>query len=122
MTQGITGSYAINGTDLTLQPTSGRWMSTTILGITGDGHPIYPAIRQFEVRWNINSQSDVNQIMNFFNTITITGTVSVDLPEYNSSAYQFKTYPGCVLYEPGRSEYFTEHTKEFVLTVGNIRV
>jgi len=122
MTQGVTGSYAINGSDLALQPTSGRWMPTTILGVTGDGHPIYPAIRQFEMRWNINAQSDVNALVNYFNTTAITGTASVDLPEYNSSVYQFKTYSGCVLFEPSRSEYFTEHTREFVLYVGNIRV
>lgn len=122
MTIGASGSYGVNGSDFTLQPTSGRWIPPSRLGITGDGHPIYPAIREFEIRWSLSSQSDLNQIQNFRELVLLTGTVSVDLPAYRGNSYVFQTYPGCTLYEPERGQYFDDYTSDFVLVVGNIRV
>ena len=120
MTVGASGTYAINGTDFTLQPTSGRWLSQSMVGITGDGHPIYPAVFEFEIRWSLSAQSDLDQIQDWRDSIVLTGTASVDLPAYRGSAYVFQTYTGCSLYEPSRGMYFNEHTSEFVLIVGNI--
>lgn len=122
MTAGASGSYAINGTDLLLQPTSGRWSPQSVLGITGDGHPIYPRVHEYELRWNIISQYDLDQIQDFRNLVILTGTVSVDLPIYLGPSYIFQTYNSCVLYEPERGSYFAEHTTEFILLVGNIVV
>jgi len=121
MTTGATGSYAINSTNFTLQPTSGRWIPQSILGITGDGHPIYSAIHEFELRWSLSTPSDVYQIQNFRNTVILTGTASADLPAYRASSYIFQTYSGCSIYEPDRGQYFREHTTEFVLIIGNIK-
>lgn len=120
MTAGASGSYGVNGTDFTLQPTSGRWMPLSIVGTTGDGHPIYPAVHEFEIRWSLSSQSDVDQTQTFRDLVVLTGTVSVDLPVYRGASYIFNTYTGCTLYEPDRNAYFNEHTTEFVLMVGNI--
>lgn len=102
MTIGASGSYGINGTDFTLQPTYGRWRPMSTLGITGDGHPIYSAVHEFEIHWSLSSQSDLNQIQTFRDMIWLTGTVSVDLPAYRGAEYVFQTYTGCTLYEPDR--------------------
>ncbi len=120
MTIGASGSYGINGVDFTLQPTSGRWIPQSSVGITGDGHPIYPAVHEFQIRWNLSEQVDLNQIQTFRDSVILTGTVPVDLPIYRGPAYIFYTYTGCTLYEPDRGEYFSENTTEFILTVGNI--
>ena len=122
MAPGSSGTYAINGTDFTLQPTSGRWMPRSPVGITGDGHPIYPAIYEFEIRWSLSSQEDLYQIQNFRDAVVLTGTINVDLPAYRGSSYVFQTYTGCTLYEPERGQYFNEHTSDFRLIVGNIRL
>ena len=122
MTVGASGTYGINGVDLTLQPTYGRWIPQGVLGITGDGHPIYSAIREFEIHWSLSAQSDLDQIQDARDLIYLTGTVSVDLPAYRGSSYVFQTYSGCVLYEPERGAYFSDHTSEFVIIVGNIQV
>lgn len=122
MTIGASGSYAINGTDLTLQPTSGRWMPQSMLGMTGDGHPIYSAIHEFQVNWSLTAQDELNQIQTFRDTVLLTGTVSVDLPQYKSSSYVFYRYTGCTLYEPERGDYFVENTTDFTLIIGNIRI
>lgn len=122
MTIGASGSYGINGTDFTLQPTSGRWLPMSAVGITGDGHPIYPAIHEFELLWSLSPQDDLNQIQNFRDAIILTGTISIDLPAYRGASYVFQTYTGCTLYEPERGTYFSEHTIEFGLIVGNIHL
>lgn len=118
---GASGSYAINGTDFTLQPTSGRWMPQSSLGYTGDGHPIFSAVHEFQIRWQLTEQVDLDQVQTWRDSIGITGSVAIDLPVYRGPAYIFQTYSGCVLSEPERGEYFSENTTEFMLTVGNIR-
>ena len=120
MTIGASGTFGINGTDFTLQPTSGRWMPQSVAGITGDGHPIYPAVHEFEIRWSLSPQDDLNQIQNFRDLVVLTGTASVDLPAYRGANYVFQTYTGCTLYEPDRGQYFNENTTEFVLIISNI--
>lgn len=122
MTAGASGSFGINGTNLTLQPTYGRWLPQSALGMTGDGHAIYSAIHEFELSWSLSSQSDLDQIQDFRDAVLLTGTVSVDLPAYRGSSYVFQTYTGCTLYEPERGQYFNEHTSDFRLIVGNIRL
>jgi hypothetical protein len=120
MTIGASGSYGVNGVDFTLQPTSGRWIPQSPVGFTGDGHPIYSAIHEFQIRWNLSEQVDLNQIQTFRDSVILTGTAIVDLPVYRGSAYIFTSYTGCSLYEPDRGEYFSEDTTELVLVVGNI--
>ena len=120
MTVGASGSYGVNGTDFTLQPTSGRWIPQSPVGFTGDGHPIYPAVHEFQIRWVLTEQSDLYQIQTFRDSVILTGTASVDLPIYRGASYIFYRYTGCSLYEPERGDYFSEDTMEFVLVVGNI--
>jgi len=122
MTIGASGTYAINGTDLLLQPTSGRWIPTSPLGITGDGHPIYSSIHEFEINWTLTSQLDLDQIQDFRDMIWLTGTASVDLPSYRGSAYVFQTYSGCSIFEPERGVYYSDHTTDFRIVIGNIRI
>lgn len=123
MTQGPlpTGTYAINGTSLSLQPTSGRWMPQDELRISGDGHSIYPTVRDFELQWQLESPSDFNQLVSMFNSIQITGTVVVDLPAYGNALYTFFSYSGCVLRQPEIGNYFEQNINNVVLVVRNIR-
>ena len=120
MTIGASGSYGVNGTDFTLQPTSGRWIPQSPVAFTGDGHPIYPAVHEFQLRWSDIEQSDLNQLQNFRDSVILTGTATVDLPAYRSASYIFTSYTGCSIYEPERGDYFTETTLEYSLVVGNI--
>ena len=121
MTAGASGTYAVNGTDITLPPTSGRWMPRESLGIDGNGRAIYPGVREFELRWQLISPSDYNQLQTFFSSIGNTGTVVVDLPQYGAASYLFYSYTGCVLREPETGQYFTENQLSAFLLVTNIR-
>jgi len=120
MTAGISGSYAINGTELLLQPTSGRWIDRTPLGFTGNGHPEYAGVREFEMRWQLSPMSDANQVYGLFQQLDVTGTAVMDLPKYKATPYQFYSYSGTTLSEPSSGEYFERHESEIVLIVYGI--
>lgn len=121
MTQGVTGSYAINGSDITIQPTSGQWKPRDPLGVDGNGHFVYPPYREFEMSWGLLSPSDTNQLQNFFASIGNTGTAVVDLPKYANISYTFYSYTGCVLQEPSFGIFFTEHQTDITLLITKIR-
>ena len=117
---GLSGTYAFNGTDLLLQPTSGKWQERTNYGLDGGAHPVYPAVRNFELTWQLISPSDAQQIITFYNAISNTGTVVACLPEWGASAYQFRNYSGASLQEPTVGEYFNEHITEVRLLILNV--
>lgn len=121
MTQGTTGTYAINGTELLLQPTSGKWIDRPIKGFDGNGHPIYPAVREFELTWQLISMTDVAQLQTFFNSVSSTGTAVVDLPKWQTAPYQFYSYSGTTLGEPVISEFFEQHETDVSLLIYGIR-
>jgi hypothetical protein len=113
--------YQCNGVDFLIQPTSGRWLPRMVLDVTGDGHPVYGAERQFELRWNLSDPSLPDQLRQWFEATIITGTCSVALPYYATGSWSFYTYPNCILYEPERGTYFNEDVTDVVMVVGNIR-
>lgn len=121
MTTGVSGSYAIQGTDLSLQPTTGRWIDRPPKGFDGNGHPVYPGVREFELTWQLISMADIEQIQNFFNTVSSTGTVAVDLPQFNASPYQFYRYSGTTLGEPTLGEFFEKHETTVTMLIYGIR-
>ena len=120
MTQGTTGTYAVNGTDFLMQPTTGRWLPRPLVGITGDGHPVYPQTREYELRWTLDTPADFDQMRLWFESCFITGTLVIDLPQWDSSTYTFRSYTGCVLYEPEQNVYFAEHHTDVVMIVGSV--
>jgi hypothetical protein len=121
MTVGASGTYSIQGTDLSLQPTTGDWVERDTLGIDGGGHPIYPAGRSFELTWQLINASDLSQVISFYNQVQNTGTVAVDLPAWGLAPYQFVRYSGCTLGEPEVGQYFTDHTQEIRLLIYNVQ-
>lgn len=121
MTAGYSGSFGINGVDLALQPTEHSWTPRASLGYDGGGHPVYSAVRDFEMRWVLADPSDYNQLQLAFQAISVTGTAVVDLPQYGASAYLFYSYSGCIINEPEMRAYFNEHHTDIRLTISGIR-
>lgn len=114
-------SYKVNNIEFLIQPTTGRWLPRYPVDIAGNGHPVYGAERQYELRWNLVDPSLVDQLRDWFATTVLTGTVSVDLPCWTTGAYAFQTYTDCVLYEPEQGVYFNEDITDIVMIVGNLR-
>ena len=113
-------TYAIAGTALILQPETGKWIGRDSVGIDGSGHPIYPAVRKFEMRWGLMSPAEFQQIQNFYNAIGNTGTYVVALPEYGATTYVFKSYSGCTLREPEVEDFFEQYLTNATLLVLNV--
>lgn len=122
MTTGLSGTYAINTTQITLQPTEGRWNERQDYGFDGLGHPIYSQVATFELRWQLISPSDLSQIINFFAQVSNTGTVAVDLPKWGDSQYSFYRYSGCTLSNVRVGEFFNEYYTDARLLIYNVRV
>src|SRR5512139_3802139 len=113
--------YKINGTAFPIQPTLGRWIPKQAMGITGDGHAIYPGVREFEIRWGLLDATGTNQLQNFFETIGITGTAVAELPKYAAPDWIFYAYTGCLVREPEFGMYFNQYTTDVTLLITNIR-
>lgn len=115
-------TYKINGTELTHQPSQGRWIDRRNLGVNGQGAAVYSSLRQFEMKWNLNSPAAVSELNSFFGQIgNGTGTVIVDLPKWAATPYQFESYTGVNLREPRQGTYFSENIQSVTLLVTNIR-
>lgn len=117
----MSGSYSVNGTAFTLQPSTGKWVSRETVGYDGNSHPIYPATREFQVGWELIGPTDFDQIMGFFNNIGITGTAVVSLPKFPNTTYNFFSYSGCIINEPEVDEYFEGYQKSAKLLISRIR-
>lgn len=114
-------TYKINGVELSLQPTTGKWMPRLLIDVDGNGYPVYSAVREFELMFQLTEPTDFQQLQNAFNSLGVTGTAVVDLPAYATGTYSFFPYSGCVLREPEMAEYFSEHHMNVRLLITNIR-
>ena len=116
-----TQAYGYNGTTFTLQPTTGRWMRT-LIDMTGDGHPIYADVLQFDMYWQLTSPEDAWEFHKMYSGTYSGQEVTVSLPEYGYPAYQFHNYSGCAVSEPEYNVYFSEQITEVKQTIYNIRL
>lgn len=116
---GASGSYAIQATEI-LQPTTHGWVEKDSYGVSGDGHTIYSGVRSYQLNWQLMSAADFSQLLGFYNVVSNTGTVAVDLPSFGGSGYAFIRHSGCSLNEPTFDSYFNEHLEGVRLLVFNI--
>lgn len=116
--------WQING-NVILAPTTGRWVPRRPLGIQGDNRPIYPAVRQFEMRWQLTDNEDWSNVQYFFNQLAASGTATARLPQFptiTGSAFAWQVYSGVTMQEPTIGPFFEEHPKSVVLLITNITV
>lgn len=107
-----------NGTGLMLQPTTAGWVTQDSIGSNGFGQKIYPALREFQMTFNLESQGEFYELINYFNQIGVTGTLTATLPAWGTNTFQYRDYSGCVLYQPEMTEYFAEeYSSEVKLTL-----
>jgi hypothetical protein len=114
-------TFKFNDTLLSLQPSDHNWVTRNSYGIDGGGHNLYPAVRQYQLKFSLSSSSDFIEVLNAYNTVAVTGTIVVDLPEWGNSTYQFKSYSGCTLAEPEFSNFYENYYQEVSIMVMNIR-
>lgn len=114
-------AYSINGTDWTLQPTTGKWLPRALVGLDGNGRAIYEPLRSFEVTWQLSSPSEFDQILTWFDGIGSTGSYVVGLPQWSATTYAFYNYTGCFLQEPEMGAYFNQNLLQARMLITHIR-
>ena len=120
--QGFSGTYSVNGTTLTLQPTTGNWETKEILGFDGSGRPIYPAIGEFNLTWELMSTTELKQLIDFQATVMSTGSCVVDLPKWGDADYLFYSYSGTYPNRPSVGEYFQGYVSNVTMKITGIRL
>jgi hypothetical protein len=115
-----TNAFKINGVQLSLQPSDHHWSSRSEFGRDGAGHNVYPAVREYELRWDFMTASEFYELVNNYNSFA-SGTVVVDLPEWGVSTYQFKAYSGCIMDEPQFGEFFENYYGQISLLISSVR-
>lgn len=113
--------FKINGTEISLQPTTYRWVYPDPLGIGTSGMARYPAVKQFELLWDFMSISEYNQIQSFYDNQSLTGTYVVELPDMEDNEWAFREFSGTILNHPVVGEFFQEHFSDVSLVIRNIR-
>jgi hypothetical protein len=121
MGQGTSGTYSFNGANLLLMPTEAGWMERELVGLSGNGRPTYPALRQFQMTWELMDMASFSQIQGFYDAIQSTGSVIVDLPKYGATPYQFYSYSGCTLEEPRVGKFFEQWVQGVSLLILKIK-
>lgn len=97
-----------NGTGLMLPPTTAGWVTQETIGINGNGHAIYSAVREFQMTFNLTSQGEFYELINYFRQVSVTGTLVATLPQIDSNTFAYKNYSGTILRQPEMQEYFAE--------------
>ena len=120
--QGLSGAYGFNGTDLTLQPSTGIWKPRANYGVDGGGHVIYSAVHEFDMVFDLESMSDFNQILALYDKVSSSGSIVVDLPQFHATDFRFYSYSGCNIAEPQwGAAMFMGYAASVTLTIMNIR-
>lgn len=102
-------------------PTEAGWVNRELIGISGNGRPTYPAVREFEMTWEYMDMDAFAQIQSVYNSIQSTGTVVVDLPKWGTTPYQFYSYSGCTIKEPEVGKFFEQHVNNVSLMILKVR-
>lgn len=114
-------TYKINGIEFSLKPTTAGWVGREKYGTSGQGNAMYPAVRNFQMTWELMPVEDFAQLQGFYESVSNTGTCVVELPQYGAVAYQFKEYSGCTLEEPTFDEYYEQHVTGVKFLILKIR-
>jgi hypothetical protein len=114
--------FKINGVSLTLQPSDHQWLKRSNYGMDGGGHPIYPAMAQYQLSWDLMSPAEFFELVNNYNLYGVTGSAVVSLPQWGISTYTFYAYSGCIIDEPEHSGFFENYYTSVKLLISSIRI
>ncbi len=121
MTTGYSGSFGVNGINFVLQPSESGWSGRENLGIDGTAHPVYAAYREYNLSWGLAHPADVKQLIDAYNQMGNTGTLSFDLPQWGAAGYLFQSYSGCTMQEPEIGSYFNEYITDVKVVILKVR-
>ena len=113
--------YKLNGTEVC--PTEFQWLPRSVLGIQGDGRPIYQGTRSAQLTWEMTTYEEWAEAQVAYNAVQSTGTIVAQIPAFPtgvSSALIFTEYSGVIISEPEVGALFADNPSSLVLVVSNI--
>lgn len=113
-------SFAINGTQILVDPLRHHWVRNNELDRDGTNRPIYAGIRAYELFWPVMTPAQFDAWIDNYVATSTTGTVSVTIPEYSSATYSFKTYTGVTVDHPEYDDYFEGHFTNVRVLLNNL--
>ena len=117
----IVNSFGWNGVTGSFQPTTHNWVPRDPIGIDGNGHAVYPAVREYEITWDFLSAAEFNTLYGYFLATGATGTIVSMLPKYPPiPSYGFYAYSGTVLREPTFKDFFENYYTDVKLLIVKI--
>jgi hypothetical protein len=118
----MANTFKFNGTLLSHQPTTHKWIDRESQGVDGNGRTIYQALRDYEMQWDYLNSTEFAEIYAFYSAIGQTGSVVASLPRYANATYSFFDYSGTILTEPRFNGFYEEHYEDVSILVLRIRV
>lgn len=116
----ITNVIAFNGSTLSPQPSEHGWVAREELGIDGNGTPVYPSVRSYELKWDALDEDEWNSIYTYFTAQGVTGTITSSLPKWLGTNYQFQNYSGTILRELSYEGWFMNYYRSVRLLITRI--
>lgn len=116
----VLNQLALNGTVMASQPTEHGWKERNPIGVDGNGVAIYPAVREYYLKWDALDTDEWNSLYSFFLVQGVTGTIVAQLPKWNASPYQWYAYSGCVIREMSYEGWFQNYYQNVNLLIVKI--
>jgi hypothetical protein len=117
----IVNSFGWNGVTGSFQPTTHGWVPRSEIGIDGNGHAVYPSVREYQLEWDFLSAAEFNTLYGYFLATGATGTIVSMLPKYPPiPSYSFHAYSGTVLREPTFKDFFENYYTDVKLLIVKI--
>jgi len=120
MSIGSSVGYVINGNNIP-DPERAEWRPRRALGVAGDGHLVYPEVREFRMRWRLLPLDDLETLNDIYLGST-SGTSVVELPDPYGGSWTFREFSGVIVTEPTFGDYFQEHAQSVALVLTNIEI
>jgi len=116
----VLNQLAINGYVYEHQPTDHHWIARDPVGIDGNGVAVYPAYRQYEIKFDFLDTDEWNNTYQSFLQQGVTGTLTAVLPKWNATPYQWYTYSGVQIREMEYGGWFQNYYQDVRLLIVKI--
>ena len=97
-------AFKINGITIA-SPTESGYEISSVKGTDGSGQKRYNPFYEYNLEWNYLPQDELQEIYNAWIGTYGSGTVSCQIPQHNSSTYQFVVYSGVMIDQPEVANY-----------------
>jgi len=114
--------YEIDGIPLRLLPESGNWMDRDQIGTDGQRRPVYEPTYSYRLRWSPMSVWEFEQLRAAWRSVSVTGTHTIVLPDYDAILWSEKLFSGVLFEEPSYESYWEESVLGVEVRVVNIRM